>query len=296
MRAIVVLSFSEKARGRYGANEKVKRTGEMKLLERAQLPIFMDECSHRLEFRDGLLHDSDGSKAAGDMLTLLRDPSNIDQNEKCYDFYRDIVYEKDRALFQKYDFRYDITVIAPGTINGECKKTSGHYHGYFADGSSVYPEVYEVLEGKALYVLQKAANFDKKEEPVFEDRKAVFVDAGQAIIVPPFYGHCSINIGDGPMVFSNIAVVACPLHYNIIEEKHGLSFYALKDKNGAINLENNKNYANVSDIEKAFPLENPDLGIRFGHSVYHEFVKAPEKFDFLLHPEAYLESILNMYQ
>ncbi len=267
----------------------------MKLLERSRLPIYMDEYSYQLKFQDGLTCESKGARTFGEMAQLFRNPAGIDPNEQCYDFYRNIVFEKDSALFQKNDFRYDITVIFPGTINREFKKTSGHYHGYIAGHQTTYPEIYEVLEGRALYILQKAVNFDQNEEPVICDRRAVFVEAGQAIIIPPLYGHCSINVGEGPMVFSNIAVVSCPLHYDIIKAKHGLSIYALKNEDCSITLESNTHYQNVSNIRRYYPLEDSSLGIRSSGSVYHEFVNSPEKFEYLLHPQDYEKRILNMY-
>jgi glucose-6-phosphate isomerase, archaeal len=259
----------------------------MENIKASGLPIFIDRSSFTLEFRDGLTCSGSGKKQAKQLTGLLYAEEGMNGEEYCYEAYRDIVFEKDRDLFQKYDFRYDITVIMPGTVQGECKKTSGHYHGYIKDQPFTYPEVYEVLEGKAVYILQKVKNFDREnEEPVIEELKAVFVEAGQAIIIPPFYGHCSINVGDGPMAFSNIAVVACPLHYEPVKTKHGLSEYVLKGDNGLTFIPN-KNYQTVPEINKIVPRENPELGITFSKPVYQAFIKTPDKFDFLLNPSKY---------
>jgi glucose-6-phosphate isomerase len=266
----------------------------MKELKTSDLPVWLDEGLFDLQFRQGLTCAGSGKKQAGQLKGLLYSEDGIDENEFCYGFYRDIVFEKDRSLFKKYDFRYDITVIMPGTIKGECKKTSGHYHGYIKGQPYTYPEVYEVLEGKACYILQKVRNFDKPdEEPVIEDLKAVFVDAGQAIIIPPFYGHCSINVGDGPMVFSNIAVVSCPLHYEPIQQKHGLSIYVLKEGDRR-DLVHNPYYKSVPSVKPVTPTANADLGITFGQSVYKSFIQSPDKFDFLLHPARYENDIDQM--
>jgi len=266
----------------------------MKEIYTSGLPILMDEKNFDLEFRDGLTCAGSSKKQAGQMKGLLYARDGFVESDDCYGAYRDIVFERDRALFQKYDFRYDITVIMPGTVGGECKKTSGHYHGYIKDRVYTYPEVYEVLAGKAVYILQKVKNFDRADqEPVIEDLKAVFVEAGQAIIIPPFYGHCSVNVGEGPMVFSNIAVISCPLHYEPIQQKHGLSTYVLKDHQTLV-FAPNSNYQKVPAINKIYPKDNPALGISFGHPVYEAFVKAPQKFDFLLNPAPYLSAINKM--
>ncbi len=255
------------------------------------LPIWFNEETMRLEFREGLTVDSDGGKDAYQMKGLLYQEEGMKADEHCYDFYRDIVFEKHRALFAKYDFRYDITVIMPGTVNSECKKTSGHYHGYIPGEQLTYPEVYEVLSGEAIYILQKVKNFDNPDEEIeIGEIKAVRVKAGQAIIIPPFWGHCSINGGTDALVFSNIAVVSCPLHYEPIKNKHGLGLYALRN-NGEIQLVKNQSYKSVPDFKVVTPLENSDLGIEFGKPVYQEFIKSPEKFDFLLHPDRYLDAM-----
>ncbi len=266
----------------------------MKEIKPSGLPIWFNEETIELDFREGLTCAGSGKKQVGQMKGLLYAPEGVDEKDYCYEAYRDIVFEKDRALFQKYNFRYDITAIMPGTVNRECKKTSGHYHGYIPGHPLTYPEVYEVLEGKAIYILQKVRNFDKDgEEPVIEDLKAVLVEAGQAIIIPPFYGHCSINAGEGPMIFSNIAVVSCPLHYEPIIQRHGLSNYVLKE-NGSPQFIQNTHYRNVPPVQVVKPKENPDLGITFGEPIYGSFIHNPEKFDFLLHPALYEKDINQM--
>lgn len=265
----------------------------MKEITTSGLPIFLNEANNHLEFRDGLTCASDGGKFAGQMTGLLMKEEGLDPQEHCYDFYRDIVFESDRQLYQKYDFRYDITAIMPGTINGECKKTSGHYHGYISGQTYSYPEVYEVLHGECIYILQRVLNFDKSEEPHIEDLIAVRVKAGQAIIIPPFYGHCSVNIGDDVLLFSNIAVVSCPLHYGPIKDKHGLAVYVTKE-NGEVLLVANPRYSDALNPRLVTPKDCPALGITFGKSVYKSFVENPEKFDFLLNPENYMKQMSEM--
>lgn len=266
----------------------------MKKVINSGLPVEYDEGSMRLIFRDGLTCADDGRRNAAALKGLLYNEEGINDDEHCYDFYRDIVFEEHRELFKKYDFRYDITVIMQGTINDECKKTSGHYHGYIEGQTYTYPEVYEVLSGEAVYILQKARNFDKpSEEPEIEEIKAVRVKEGQAVIIPPFWGHCSVNAGEAPLLFSNIAVVACPMHYEPIKQKHGLGAYVLRE-NGQLKFIKNSNYHHVPDIQVVEPKQNPVLGITFGKPVYREFIRTPKKFDFLLHPKMYLDEMEDM--
>ncbi len=264
----------------------------MKIVQ-SGLPIYINQETGKLQFKDGLTCEGSGGKAAGEMTGLFRDPEHINEQDYMYTAYRNIIFPEHVNLFAKYDFRYDITAIEPGTINGEFKKTSGHYHGYIEGGNYPYAEVYEVIKGEIIFILQKVLNFDKDEEPKLEEVRVVHVKAGQAIIVPPFCGHCSINPTDEISMFSNIAVISCPLDYEKIKKKHGLSVYVLKDGD-SFKVEKNERYQNVPEPKIVTPVENKELGIEFCVPCYTNFVAFPGKYDFLLHPDHYADSIYNM--
>ncbi|MEY8523627.1 glucose-6-phosphate isomerase family protein [Lachnospiraceae bacterium 38-10] len=264
----------------------------MKILH-SGLPVFMRDTDGTLSFEDGLICDGSSSKTVGQMEGLIRNPDSIDREERMYEAYRNIRFPEHESLFHHYDFRYDITVIQPGTVNGEFKKTSGHYHGYIAGGLHPYPEVYEVIHGEILFILQKSHNFDRDEEPVIEELKAVHVKEGESIIIPPYCGHGSINPTDGISMFSNLAVVSCPLHYGPVQKKHGLAACAIKDKD-SFRVIPNENYHNLPPVKLCRPVEEPSLGIAFGVPCYNTFLSHPERYDFLLHPDSYMDTINQM--
>lgn len=280
----------------------------MKRLESSGLPIWYDD-GYALHFEEGLACGGSGVKEAGDMRGLLYREEALRERELCYSFYRDIVFEKDRALFRKWDYRYDITVIMPGCIHGECKKTSGHYHGLIPGQSFTYPEIYEVLEGEITFLLQKTGEPEScltsagmAGEPDFGGKlmagrpkyvKAVIVKAGQAVVIPPFCGHASVNTGDGVGIFSNIAVVSCRNFYEPVRAKHGLSYYILKEGDRIV-YKKNERYEDLPELEIVIPTEEAGMGIVFGRPVYREFEKAPEKFEYLCCPEKYMDRMEKM--
>ncbi len=266
----------------------------MKILH-SGLPIFMRDTDSTLSFEQGLICDGSSSKTVGQMEGLIRNPEHVNMEERMYEAYRNIRFPEHEDLLKRYDIRYDITAISPGTINGEFKKTSGHYHGYIADGSHPYPEVYEVIKGEIIFILQKSHNFDRDEEPVIDDLKAVHVKEGEAVIIPPYYGHGSINPSNGVSMFSNLAVISCPLHYEPIRKRKGLAVYALKDKD-SFQLVPNENYKHLPSVKLCRPVENPALGITFHSPCYNNFITRPEQYDFLLHPDSYLDTIEHMTQ
>ncbi|MEG1887546.1 MAG: glucose-6-phosphate isomerase family protein, partial [Oscillospiraceae bacterium] len=207
---------------------------------------------------------------------------------------RGIRFPEDKALLDSKNFRYDITIVMDGLVNGECKKTSGHYHGFNPERTNTYAEVYEVIKGTALYVLQKADNFDiAPTDVVIDDLILAVVKEGQTIIIPPNYGHCSVNIGEGPLVFSNLAYVPCPVNYDSVKHYHGMSYY-IKKKNGKVEIELNKNYKNVPNVKFASVKENPKLGIKFGLPVYISYKNDPNAFEFLENPNHYVDEVMSM--
>lgn len=279
-------------------------------LENSGLPICFDD-QYELHFEEGLACGGDGMKKAGDMRGLLYSEEDLKDGELCYSFYRDIVFEKHKELFRMWDYRYDITVIMPGCINGECKKTSGHYHGLIPGQPYTYPEIYEVLEGEITFLLQKtgspcscAADGYRDGQTDFCRRltserpeyvKAVRVKAGQAVVIPPFCGHASVNTGEGAGIFGNIAVAGCRNFYEPVREKHGLSYYILRE-NEKIGYRKNERYGDLPKLEITAPLEDEGMGIVFGKPVYCEFVKTPEKFEYLRRPEKYMDRMEKMLE
>ena len=265
-------------------------------LKHSGLPLFLDETSHIMTPGGALQIGGYSRKPAGAMKGLLMDESSLEKQagEPFYDVYRDIAFEKDQPLLKEHQYRYDITIVMPGLIGGECKKTSGHYHGWTPDKTTTYAEVYEVLKGTALYVLQKSMNFDDDPEKVrVDDLILVTVPEGKTLLVPPGYGHCSVNIGDGPLVFSNLAYVPCPIHYDPVRYCHGMGAYICRTPEG-IRFQYNDRYKDLPKARFATVKDGPQFGIREGLPVYKSFCENPEAFDFLTHPDAYTDRIMQL--
>lgn len=83
-----------------------------------------------------------------------------------------------RGVKNNENLRYDITIIPPQMLGKEFIKTKGHFH------SSGHPEFYTVLEGEALFLMQKKDN---------SDVYAVKALPGESIIIAGDYGHVTIN-------------------------------------------------------------------------------------------------------
>ena len=107
-----------------------------------------------------------------------------------YYMYRDLsLTPADAATIRRHQLRYDITIIPPFNMGLASIKTYGHYHTRVNPKLRyTYPELYEVLEGDAHYLLQRAQSEHSVDEVIL-----VKATRGEKVIVPLNYGHVTIN-------------------------------------------------------------------------------------------------------
>ncbi|MCX6693766.1 MAG: glucose-6-phosphate isomerase [Methanomicrobiales archaeon] len=167
---------------------------------------------------DGPLPEPDVRMAA-EMRSILARPK-CQYDGPLYLMYRDLAKdESERDWLASHNIRFDITHIPSRTLCSEYVKTKGHYHPVNAAGVG-YPEVYEVLAGEALYLLQRR---DLSDVVVIPAR------AGARIVIPPGYGHVTINSGDHSLVMSNLVSSAFTSQYAEYEELCGAAYYVWDD-------------------------------------------------------------------
>lgn len=183
--------------------------------------------------------------------------------------------------------RYDVTEMPQNKIAGEFAKTFGHYH------QEPYPELYEVLEGRAYFLLQK----HERDPGDIKEAYAVEADAGEKAIMPPGFGHLSINIGSGKLALGNwIGLVE--YDYETIKKFHGGCYYVLY-RGQTIEFEKNPNYKSVPELKKLKLRDLPELGIKNdkAHPIL-DLKNSLEKLEWLVKPEKYLNllTIENLYK
>ncbi len=136
-----------------------------------------------------------------------------------YYMYRDVARPgSDRTWLSEQGIRYDITVIPPRDLCGEYIKTAGHYHPENPEGAG-YPEIYEVLKGHAHYLLQ-AHNLSQ----------VIVVDAhaGDLVMVPPGFGHVTINpTKDTVLQMANLVSSRFQSDYREYEKLRGAAYYEM---------------------------------------------------------------------
>ncbi len=178
-----------------------------------------------------------------------------------------------RSIVEKEGLRYDITIIPPKTIGGEYAKTYGHYHPV-AQGNLSYPEIYQVLDGKAFFILQK------KRSDGSVDVLITYCEKGQVLLIPPNWGHVSVNAAkDKVLVLGNLVADSFQSLYDDYKNDRGAAYYIT-----GYGLEQNENCViretwkkKPEEINSKYGFECPDL--------LKEFWENPERFEFLKQPK-----------
>ncbi|KKR27880.1 MAG: Glucose-6-phosphate isomerase [candidate division CPR2 bacterium GW2011_GWD2_39_7] len=194
--------------------------------------------------------------------------------EELYRMFRDVYLQSDLEMLRKNNLRYDITIIAPGLIGDEYVKTIGHYHPLKEGAAVSYPEIYEVIEGHANFILQKA------EDGKVEDFIVVQGQAGDKVIIPPDYGHVTINVGNTPLIMANVTADNFSSEYGDFKKLRGAAMYRTKEGWKA-----NPRYE-IENFKKA----KPNLSFKYldvDLPLYKSLINDHAMYDYLVNPEKY---------
>ena len=182
------------------------------------------------------------------------------ENKNAYLVYRGVYFKKDKKLFKLNELRYDITLIYPFVFGEEFNKTLGHWH--------KTSEIYEVLSGQALFLIQGPKNLAKKVYLKTLKPKS-------KIIIPAFYNHLIINPAKKPLIIADLFSNKVKSDYFFLREKCGAGYYILKS--GAVK---NPHYKTVGKIQNKLPKTKISIKT-FKKPLYSEFINNPKKFEFL---------------
>ncbi|HAI21719.1 MAG TPA: glucose-6-phosphate isomerase [Clostridiales bacterium UBA8153] len=154
--------------------------------------------------------------------------------KELYYMYRGVALEADTEIHARAGLRFDVTVLRAGKVGQEYIKTAGHYHPQVAGSGLTYPELYQVLDGRAHYLLQKVG-----ENPA-EIVDVVIIEAGPGdrVLVPPGYGHITINPGPGPLVMANWVAAGFASIYQGMRAYRGGAYYEVEEKGRGLFVEN----------------------------------------------------------
>lgn len=156
------------------------------------------------------------------------------------------LYYMYRAVKKKGELRYDITVIPPKMLGKEFVKTKGNRN------SNNYPELYTVLQGEALFLLQKSEGKIVKQASFSKLKK------GDWIIIQPDEYIIAINPSKKTLKLANWVSEKNKNIYEAMEKMKGACYFCTE--NGWIK---NKNYKSVPKLKVKKPLKKAPKDLSF---------------------------------
>ncbi len=197
-----------------------------------------------------------------------------------YYMFRDVSKdEEDEKRIKEKGLRYDVTIIPPNKLGSEFVKTAGHYHPFQPDSDVTYPEIYEVLEGEAHYLLQRRE--EGRDTERITDVVVVKAKEGDKVIIAPNYGHVTINPSEATLKMANWVARAFSSIYEPVKRKEGAAYFELT--NGK--FIKNENYEYASNIRFLKPSDTwiKETGLSKEAEMY-ELLREPGELEFLTNP------------
>lgn len=203
-----------------------------------------------------------------------------ERNRDMYYMFRDLARsDADLETIKSHHLRYDITRILPGMLGSEYIKTVGHYHPQVPGTDISYPEIYQVLEGSATYLLQKV---EPGEEDTVLDVAVIKAEKGDLVLVPPGYGHVTINSSKKTLEMANWVCRDFSSVYEPIKRLSGAAYFLLKD-----GFAKNPLYRDIPPIRYVAPLEFTEFGLDSGENMY-DLIYNADRLRFLTAPQDFI--------
>lgn len=248
------------------------------------LPIFLNPADGTLDWeaRD-IAAGKTSDRPFSEMKRYIADAEAEATTNPIYRMWREVAREHDRQSIIEVGLRYDLTVVLPGCFAGGKKeffRTAGHYHAVEPMSGLSYPELYEVISGRAYWLLQKRRG---NEDDAIEEIYAVEAGPGEKALIPPGFGHMSVNAFSEPLVMANWIANDFSYEYAPYERFRGSGYWMFEGDGGTIEFEKNSNYTSVAEIKKLRPKEIPSLGLIRSRPAY-ALTEDLSRLEFLTHP------------
>lgn len=267
----------------------------MSLEKTSGLPLILTD-EWTLEFGEGILPADVQKVELGGARNFFKNQEAGFPRRELYRVYRDLTRLAHKQAFRDFGVQYDLTLIPPGKIGEEFVRTRGHYHATKAGTAVAFPEVYEVVLGRTLMLLQSA------DPPDFERLREIYLvemRRGEKLVIPPGFGHVAINPGEEVLVLSNLQARANRPIYEPYEAHGGPGYFVVESPelkiSGALELNEesvpNLNYKQVPALIHRRPRDLPQFELRSSLPVYFTATQDLSSLDFLINPENYLEEL-----
>lgn len=265
----------------------------MKNLEQQSgLPISL-KSNFKLAFRDSSLSAKPEVRHAVDMKEVILDYDPSMAKKELYYMYRNLAQKNDQDKIKNYQLRFDITVMLPTKLGRELNKTKGHYHPNVDKSYLTYPELYQVIFGQAYFLIQRPNNDNSS---IIEKCFLIKAQAGDKVVIPPNYGHVTINPGPGPLVMSNWVSDQFDSQYDDYLDHQGCAYYIFKSDKNEFEFEMNQHYSSLPDLNFLRPIDLKQFNLRENEPSYGDIDEQLTNLDFLNNPDKYSLKISKLFK
>jgi glucose-6-phosphate isomerase len=254
----------------------------MDLSQISGLPMCLDDTG-KLHLHAQVVVEDYRVRVLDELTPVYLDQQACQGKTIAYEMINGIFEEKDRQRLAGLPVRYELTLFPPMKVGREYIKTLGHIHLPDANSGIDYPEVCEVLVGRAHFLFMKLDPDHHSASEVF----FVEVKAGQKLIIPPGYDHLTINPGPGPMLFSDVVARAVGGNYERMKAVHGAAYLEVEENDQAVFIPN-PFYRAVPVLTQKYVKDFPVLGLTRDRPLYSAFLETQARdWEFLWRPEMY---------
>ena len=195
-----------------------------------------------------------------------------------YGIAMDVARAQDMKDLQQRMLLYGIVAYAAGRLGQEPPRSQGHVHAIAAHSGWSPPEVFEILQGRAIVYAQRSTDDDPGP--------CVAVTAGpnEKIVVPPGWAHCVINADPNQrMVFAAWCDRQYGFLYDGVRKHGGLAWFPVLDDRNRIHWRPNPTYR-PSELTRHAARSYSELELDPNLSLYEQFLQKPDSLMYVSEP------------
>jgi glucose-6-phosphate isomerase len=200
------------------------------------------------------------------------DPSS---GRAVYWTFGDVARRGDRKRLLDAPVTYDLTFMSPRTLGQQLPRTHGHVHASEGPDGAGFAEVYEVLSGRAGFLMH-----DLGPGPSVSLGVLVNAEPGDVVAVPPDVYHATLNLGPTMLVVADLVCRRATDVYVALRAAGGMA-YGL-DAAGRVAV--NPRYHRLPPLQR-LSVEEWGAGMKDG--LYERLLMDPGAFEWLCHRAAF---------
>lgn len=202
-----------------------------------------------------------------------------DEDVKDLEVYR--IYDGIRKIQDKElwnDIKYSIIILQSGQLNGRYFNTIGYYRS-FAENGYRYPEIFQLAEGYAEFLLQHP----RENHEQVKDVVVIRMQKYDILVVPPSYGVTIINPSDKKSIISRIRASDAEELKEPYNTTKGGCYYRLAEGK----WDYNPDYEEIPNLRLGEP-QNRWKSLKRGIPIYTSYEYNQSYFKSLIEPDPLL--------